>query len=350
MNALIVIAASSLMAFQAENDDALAIEQKVKESRLSIKSGRAHILEVSTSYKHSRTAGANSVESANGASDKSATKQSWNFDLVFSGKQLRSQTDSQVSILNLENFLWHGRDSNGRNLAVRIMPRSEGGKRVFDLRTWGVAISPFNVLDNFALSDLLERPDRESSRVEYGDDGENGAIAMLSIARTNGGLTKYWVAMDKGWNIVRAEVKTKRSGTEKIYVDTINCQLKQFDSIWFPSEVAFSRSVDGVLLFEDISIASSMSFNDVPDELFTLETMNIPIGTYIHELPSKGGPARYWKQESGGSDAISVEGNHQSNVLLYMILGNLVVGAMFASVYFWIRRKSNARNRSSSST
>lgn len=339
---------------EAQEPEALALEQKVLEHRRSLRNGRLKIVVVRTVHGEELDRESSLQVAFDGTKlrvDHLLTRKDSGHELQV--HESRSVRTDEVLIHSIEDP-----NPSGVHSAVKIRHRdgtepadplrqvglTPAHPAFFDPRIIGLDVSPTGGLHGKQLEIFVGRPDRTSSSASQ-ETLDGRKMWRVEYVRISGGTSRMWIDPDRAHNLVKAEAEYQRRGST--YLDSIECQLAQFDEggVWFPQEVVYRRQRDGELLMEEKATVKQAVFNQgVEAQSFELAGMDIPPDTALDESPPQR-PSRIWDGKS-----ITVPSSPPGPVLTparsspwraYLIAANLAfLAILFLALYIRSRGKA----------
>jgi hypothetical protein len=157
---------------------------------------------------------------------------------------------------------------------------------------------------------------------------------------------RYWIAPEQGYSILRSEGEP---GDKSFFDRTeVTVEKHQKTGLWVPVKSVFERTgiQDGkrfVKWSERLKLEYLSLNENIPEKMFTPETMNIPVGRAVHITPPPGEPM-FWdgKKVVGESGAtlepvVSTHGNPVRYFLIALGLGLICIACL--KKYFELSKK-----------
>jgi hypothetical protein len=156
----------------------------------------------------------------------------------------------------------------------------------------------------------------------------------------------YWLDSNCGYNIIQAHSDILVNEKEKITYD-YHAQLKQFGDKWFPQKIhCISKRNDKVLIEETIDVEEARFNQNIPDKIFTMEGLELPLGTKFWGTNDKGiGTVVYWNGKQLSKTFINTEVPQQYRPSRkWVFIGNVIFLTLLA-LHFWRKyRISSQKN------
>ncbi|MCC7474252.1 MAG: hypothetical protein IT425_02555 [Pirellulales bacterium] len=220
--------------------------------------------------------------------------------------------------------------------------------RAFDPRGLGLFPGTLRDINAFDFASLVGNARRQRT-TERNSEIDGKPARIVEYIRDDGFTVSMWFTNSNPRMLARTQLSGVVDG--KLLVDRIDSTFTEgndVSSVVFPRQLLYQRLVDGdVVQREEINIVKS-SFNEaIPPEVFTIATMHLEPGTYVHTIPSSQGVTQTWdgkrllplasvcpadiKEKSGGG------------LRLYFIVANLVMCLMLFIIVYVRRFKKAER-------
>ena len=224
-------------------------------------------------------------------------------------------------------------------------PPEDPNSSILNLRLLGViamptfAWPPAQGFDWFV--SLFEDADLSVETVDY--DGRT--VELITADMGNDRVFRYWIDEERGPSIVRVEIRSNYR--ESYLLSTLTCELAEFDSVWFPRQMTYSRKLGDAAMPPAQTVFEDVMFNrELDDDVFSLNALNVPPGTFVHESPHHPMGRRYWDgarlvlnaPKSPGKRELQTDPVKQ-NGATWVVLINIVLGAGCFVTYMCVKRK-----------
>ena len=216
------------------------------------------------------------------------------------------------------------------------------GTMLFDVRRLGLLPVPLGAWHSIPESrSLLNDPNQLHSTLE--DVERDGQRLTLITRHGNDRVARMWIDEQRGPSVVRME-HAVTVGTEEI-LDTLTVQVAEIGRHWFPVEVTYSRSVDGIPLgptertqLKDIRLDAPLE-----PELFTLASFDVQRGEQVLVTPTPTNGNPIWD----GTKLVSA--NEPAEKLLpvrrqlqfWLVVANLAIAAVCVIAYWRARSQQS---------
>jgi len=174
-----------------------------------------------------------------------------------------------------------------------------------------------------------------------------------------GTVVKYWIAPSHGYSVIRIE--SFHDGVPRTFpqepndpmTDCTDLDVLEYKNtgLWFPISMKFTRTNEKtkkIELSENYSIRI-ISLNDaIGSDVFTMKGMNIPVGTYVMQLPESIEDNYFWDgheiKGERGSVFSTPDKNRYTLLRTILILAGLgLICAACISKYQQIRQSQESR-------
>jgi hypothetical protein len=149
-------------------------------------------------------------------------------------------------------------------------------RHVVDPRLFGLKPVPFGILYSCSYDEFVAQPNRTSTTVENTFLGKE---PVRLVTYVEGKATRrMWISIDKGYHLLKSEIDLPGL----IHV-TLNCEIEQFDKVWFPRRVTYEElNSKGEIFDRNVATVLEAEFNiELPQDRFTLAGMAPVKGTSI---------------------------------------------------------------------
>ncbi len=282
------------------------IEKKLLAQRLAIKSG---VFDV-TGQNHYAARDEESMKTGN------YDNTSFRHRLYLSGDSIRgdSEIDRQNFASEIKRQIRCFSAFDKRFIGSIFRTTSKVGVNIFDSpsfppdrvlygvpdpRLLGWALGNFELLRNADVGKWSAQADRKEVKMEHAVLNKRNCVKLTYMLQ-HGPELIYWLDPEKGFNVVHAE-SWMVPGDDTKLVRRIDSELAPLDSptsIWFPRRIHFVENLHNRIWEEDIEINVIQFNTDLGKEWFSLETMNIPPGTFCAIRGKVRGNAKVWDGHS----------------------------------------------------
>ncbi len=240
-----------------------------------------------------------------------------------------------------------GKMPDGRPLAAKTVERPYSREQsLVDPRLVGFAIAPFSHLNGKPLNYIIGNKDRlrTDTRLETVDGSE---LTVVDYTLSSGSIVRLWVNDDRQPFLVRGEI-TFDGGRCK---DRLVVKNREWpgSAVVFPESVVFDRYCDGKHVSHETIKVESAEFNQQVDEReFTVDGLNLPVGTPVISVPAKG-TTQIWNGEklvsaikSGSSlkPAVSIDEPHSGITIRRFVMATSLAVLSVACIGLFLRSRA----------